>query len=191
MMVYRLRARKTPDGSVNLTLGYGWRAFFAVVAVVTISAIIHEGQLRGLMPFVAAVALFAAVYQESWSFDRSAGSITSRIGVIFLTRTRRYPLSDLHRIIVRIRAPYTTEGGAGHQHQALPQRRTGVPYSVQRGYVQLILEFSRGGAPGDNDTETPLPVVIQTESLKNREHLQALAVELSEALQVPLDSTTR
>jgi hypothetical protein len=172
-MVYRLRMRTTPGGVVTLSLGYGWRVFFAVVTVVLIGVALDEGQVQGILPVLVLVSFFASIYHERWVFDPAEDAVVSRIGVFLLARTRRYRLSALRRILVRVRS---TADPASELHERSPYRgRSAIITGItQRGYAQLILNF---------ESDNP---VVQTESVRNRHHVKALAEELAEGLGVPL-----
>ncbi len=168
MVVYRLKLEKSSDGAVQLRLGLGWRIFFVVSTAVLVAMIAHDGAARGLVPILTAISLFAAIYNESWRFDSSLDQVTSRVGVFFFFRTRTFRLSTLDRIRVRERALKDPDTDL---------RRSGRPrIGGGRGYVQLLLEFPE---------ERP---VVQTESIRNREHVHELARRLAEVLQVPLET---
>ncbi|TVR68805.1 MAG: hypothetical protein EA427_09590 [Spirochaetaceae bacterium] len=172
-MVYRLRLQADQEGVVRLRLGLGWRIFFILVTLVILAVIVHDGGARGILPVLGAISLFASIYQEEWVFDRRTDEVRGCAGVFFLVRSRVFPLSSLQRIRVRSSAPDRPEIG--------PAR--GMQLRVtQRGYVQLVLEFTPG-----SDGDDPVRPVVQTESLRNREHVVALARQLSAATGVPLE----
>ncbi len=188
MTVYRLHIKTFPGGAARLQLGWGWRVFFLGVAAAVVVTLVQEGRLGGLLPVIGLVALLAAVYHESWRFDPDADLVESRLGLVFLTRVRRYRLSDLRSIRVRTRAQVNPDqegdrgiGRRSGQPGESPAGRPAIPLAVQRGYVQLILEFA-----GEDDPEDRRGVMVQTEPLGSRERLTALAGELGKALDVPV-----
>lgn len=180
MTIYRLRLDTTPAGAVHLRLGWGWRVFFILVTAIVLLTIVHEGRARGLLPVIGIVSLFAAVYHESWFFEPAKDRITSRIGIFFFARNRRYRFSALRCIRVRTRAQINPDGELRGRGGALG-RQPLIPPAVQRGYVQLILEFS-----GDDEPEEISAAIVQTESIRNRDHVTALGEQLGRALHVPV-----
>lgn len=189
MTVYRLQMKTLPGGVVRLHLGWGWRVFFLAVSVAVVAALVHEGQVRGLLPVIGLVSLFAAVYRESWLFDPASDLVESRVGLLFLVRQRRYRISDLRNIRVRTRAQVDPDPEGGRRqgrHGVGPERRPAIPLAVQRGYVQLILEFA-----GEDDPDHLRGVILQAESIRSRERVHALAGELGKALDVPVKTRFR
>lgn len=175
-MIYRLRHAIAPNGVVTLRPARGWRLFFGFVAAGILGTIVHLRDVRGLLPFIGLLSIAAALYDERWRFDAGADEVRSRTGLIPFARSRRYRLSALRRIILRARAPY-----AGTQTAPTALAR------IQRGYVQLILEFVEEREDDEpSDIERP---VVRTESLRARKQLRMLAKELSESLRVPLDES--
>ncbi|MFW5684078.1 MAG: hypothetical protein ACOC1I_04445 [Spirochaetota bacterium] len=176
MTVYRLHLRILREGVVDLRLGWGWRIVFIAVTLVVAIVLVQQGEARGLLPVVGLVSLIASVYQERWRFDRGADLVESRIGLLGLARVRRYRLSSLRAIRVRSRAPVNPDGTRRDGH-AKPSPRSPFLAAVQRGYVQLILEFE-----SDDESGQLQPVIVQTEKLMSRERVAMLASELGSAL---------
>ena len=170
-MVYRLKLKQDADGTVYLQLGWVWRAFFLLVTLVVAVAIVQDGAVRGLLPVLGVLSLFATLYYERWTFDRKRDVITSRVGVVFYAPVRRYPFSALRAVRVRSSVPWQPD---------LRPERASLVRMTPRGYVQLLLELSEGA-------ESPARPVVQTESLRGRDTLITLAQQLSVALGVPLE----
>lgn len=135
--------------------------------------ILTDGRVGGVLGLFGVLSLFAALYQESWFFDRQSDRIIARVGLVFWCRRRVRAISDISGILVRTRAQFTPETSEALGRQPL------VPKAIQRGYVQLILLFE----------SAPERVIVQTESIRNRRTVQELADELSELLAVPVRSS--
>jgi hypothetical protein len=176
MTVYRLHLEKRSDGVVRLRLGWGWRVFFLAVTVAVVVALVQEGRLGGLLPVIGLVSLLAALFEESWLFDPASDLVENRVGLLFLARLRRYRISNLRSILVRTRAQADPDRERGRGPSRPP-----IPSAIQRGYVQLILELA-----GEEHPEELRGVIVETESLRHRERVTALAGELGEALDVPV-----
>ncbi len=175
-MIYRLKCKIDSKGVITLNPTHGWRIFFGVVTLGILFVVVRLRDARGLLPFIGLLSLAATLYDERWRFDTAADEVRSRTGIFLFTRARRYRLSTLKRILIRSRAPYTRP-----QTASIPLAR------LQRGYVQLILEFVE-----ERDDDEPADVarpVVRTESLRGHKHLRALAKELSDALQVTLEES--
>lgn len=170
-MVYRLHLVRDPDGTVHLRLGWGWRVFFTIVTIVLVAAMVQDGSPRGILPLLALISLFASLYHESWQFDRRDDTVTGRTGVLFYAPVRRYRLSTLRAVRVRSSAPAVTT--------VLPER-TSLLRVTPRGFVQLILDF-------EAESGSSTSAVIQTDSLRQRDSVEALARDLSDAIGVPLE----
>ncbi|MFW5842388.1 MAG: hypothetical protein ACOCW6_00545 [Spirochaetota bacterium] len=187
MTVYRLHIQTLPGGVVRLQLGWGWRVFFLAVTVAVVVALVQEGRLGGLLPVIGLVSLLAALFEEYWLFDPASDLVENRVGLLFLTRLRRYRLSNLRSILVRTRAQADPDRERGRGPSRPPGRpgasagRPPIPSAIQRGYVQLILELA-----GEEHPEELRGVIVETESLRHRERVTALAGELGEALEVPV-----
>ncbi|MFP4431869.1 MAG: hypothetical protein ACLFPV_11515 [Spirochaetaceae bacterium] len=176
MTVYRLHLEEKAGGVVRLRLGWGWRVFFMAVTVAVVAALVQEGRLTGLLPVIGLVALLAALFEESWLFDPASDLVENRVGLLFLTRLRRFRFSNLRSIRVRTRAQADPD-----RERARGPSRAPIPWAIQRGYVQLILELA-----GEEDPEELRGVIVETESLRQRERVTALAEELGKALKVPV-----
>ena len=173
--MYRLRCRIGSDGAVTLRPAPGWRIFFGLVTAAILAVIVHFRDARGLLPLIGLLSLAATLYDEYWRLDAVADEVRSRTGILPFTRPRRYRLSALRRILLRSKAPYTRP-----QTGSIPLAR------LQRGYVQLILEFVEERDDQSAEIERP---VVRTESLRGYKALRALAKELSEALRTPLEES--
>ncbi len=174
-MVYRLHLKRDASGCPALVLGWWWRVVFAVPGLFILGIGLSIGGLGFPGWVLSAASLAAAIYHESWCFDSSLGvpTVVSEVGLIVpaaLRRIRRYSRSEFHRVVVRTRSQF----GTGESLY----RRTSLPAMVQRGFVQLCLE---------SDNPDVQRLIIQTESLRNGSGLNALALELADALDLPLE----
>jgi hypothetical protein len=187
MTVYRLHLEKLPGGVVRLRLGWGWRVFFLAVTVAVVATLVQEGRLRGLLPVIGLFSLLAALFEESWLFDPASDIVENRVGLLILARLRRHRFSNLRSIRVRTRAQTDPDRERGRGPGRPPGRpgatagRPPIPSAIQRGYVQLILELA-----DEEDPEELRGVIVETESLRHRERITALAEELGKALDVPV-----
>jgi hypothetical protein len=194
-MVYRLKVRRLSEDVLELRLGWAWRLFFTAVAGFIAAVGYFEGPLSLPAIAIGVVSLSAAVYQESWRFDRADDVVVSRLGIIFLHRTRRLPVSSLVRVSVRVR---TGHGGTSMSPTVLKER--GSSRGFQRGYASCVLVYDEdqnrdrdalhgSDAPHESDpgvSRNRQRIMIQTESLRNQDRARALATVLSEFLELPL-----
>ncbi len=183
MSVYRLQMRTLPNGAVRLGLGWGWRFFFIGVTAAIVSVLVQEQRIVGLLPAIGLITLFAAMYRETWLFDPANDLVESRIGICFVTKVRRYRLSRVRSVRVRTRAQVDPDQESERRGRR-PVRRPQIPLAIQRGYVQLILELA-----GDQEADELYPVLVQTESVRHRGRVFALARGIGSALDIPV--TTR
>ncbi|POQ98504.1 hypothetical protein AU468_13000 [Alkalispirochaeta sphaeroplastigenens] len=187
MTIYRLTPQPLPSGGLVLRLGWGWRVFFALLTAIFLGVVLYDGQVLSIAGVLSLVSLLAALYQEFWCFDLSSDEIISREGLLFVGRTRRYRLSRAERLLLRLRAPFDPDAAAPSGGMLRSRRPVSAPF--QRGYVQLFLELSPV-SPEDAPEESSLrgeSLLVQTESLRNRESLQELGEEVSRALGIPLE----
>lgn len=180
MSVYRLHIQTLQNGAVRLRLGWGWRFFFLGITAAVVFLLVQEQRIEGLLPLIGLVTLLAAMYRETWLFDPTKDLVESRVGVGFLVKVRRYRLSRLRSIRVRTRAPVDPDQKPVPR-SGQPMGKPKIPLAIQRGYVQLILELA-----DDADPEELSPVLVQTESVRNRERAFALARRIGRALDIPV-----
>jgi hypothetical protein len=187
-MVYRLKPVRISDDLLRLRLGWGWRVFFVGVALFIGGVRYFVGALGLPAAAVGLVSAVAAFYQESWLFDRLDRSITSRIGLVFLCRTRCYETDRLRRLVVRIRS-----GGSGSSvltHTGLITEAS--PVFFQRGFASLVLVFEAGSNQPDPyaSAGSSYRVMIQTEALRNQDRIRECALILSEFLGLEITEET-
>ncbi|SIQ18697.1 hypothetical protein SAMN05920897_1057 [Alkalispirochaeta americana] len=186
MTVYRLAPRSLPAGGLALRLGWGWRAFFVLLTMIFLGVILYDGEVRGVVGFLALLSFGAALYQEFWSFLPSSDEIVAGVGVFFLCRVRRYRLSRVERVLVRLRAPFDPDAAAAPGELIGSRRAGSAPF--QRGYAQLFLELAPDpSGPDSGDAASRETLLLQTEPLRNRESLKELARTLAQALGVPVE----
>ncbi len=175
MGVYSLHLHTLRNGALQLRLGWGWRLFFLSVTSAAVLVLVQEQRIGGMLPVIGLIALFAAMYRETWLFDPTKDLVESRVGLCLVSRVRRYQLSRLRSIRVRTRSQVDPDPE--------PKRRgtPRIPLAIQRGYVQLILELE-----GDGDPDELTPVLVQTESVRNRERTFVLARAMGRALDIPV-----
>jgi hypothetical protein len=84
------------------------RVFFGLLTVLAVfilcSGVLFEGEPTVLLPrntvagLLVLATAFGLVYEDRWTFDRAAGRVENRFGVVFLARRTAYPMADLERI---------------------------------------------------------------------------------------------
>ncbi len=102
-------AARGPDRLV-LEVSAGVRILFgllaAVAGLVLCYGVLFEGEPtiflgRNIAPAILFFAtLWGAVQEDRWTFDRAAGRVEGRYGLLFLARRRRWPLAEVERIVV-------------------------------------------------------------------------------------------
>jgi hypothetical protein len=136
------------------------RVLFGLLTVLAVfilcAGVLFEGEPTVLLPrntvawLVVLVTVFGLVYEDRWTFDRAAGRVESRFGVVFLARRTALPLADLERIglerFTRGRLvepapdPAASAGGSFLAPGFRPRRRWG-----EQRVIRLVA-VDRGGA---------------------------------------------
>ncbi|MEX2442029.1 MAG: hypothetical protein WD492_00380 [Alkalispirochaeta sp.] len=98
MLEIRLKPRTSPDGSVVLELGIGFRIVFGFLATIMAVGIGSSGTV-GIVPAVALVIMvIGALYQEQWVLDPHAETVTARHGLMLLSRKRTWPFDQIEEV---------------------------------------------------------------------------------------------
>ncbi len=94
--------KKTSDDTISLKLRHGFRFLFALLWLVILGTVLVSG--GGKVSPVAPVLLFLfgliLLYEESWVFNRSEGTIFHFHGFVFLKRTRVFKKDDVDALVV-------------------------------------------------------------------------------------------
>jgi hypothetical protein len=147
-MVLGLKLKSDRKGRLVYSISRLWRLLFAALALLEGCALlfgaIFEGEARAVdgrdwpSLLVEAILIFAALYEESWVFDKEAGTLEGRSGLVFAFRRRRLPLSSLSSFRIESFA----KGRQG------PQRDEGLlggaKRSLSRSWARLVAFDSRG-----------------------------------------------
>ena len=83
------------DGAVHLRLSIVYRIVFAVLTAVTVTAMI-VARAFNVFPFaLLALIVGIALYDERWTFNRSATPARRSVGVLFYHKTRAYAAESI------------------------------------------------------------------------------------------------
>ena len=94
--------KRTSDDTISLKLRHGFRILFALLWLVILGTVLVSG--GGKVSPVAPVLLFLfgliLLYEESWVFNRTEGTIYHFHGLVFLKRTRIFHRDDVDALVV-------------------------------------------------------------------------------------------
>lgn len=103
-----LALRERGPDRLDLALSAVHRIAFAILTAVAgfilCTGVLFEGETtvflaRNVVAWIlVAVMLFGLIYEDRWSFDRAAGRVENRFGVVFLARRRGFPMADLEHV---------------------------------------------------------------------------------------------
>ena len=149
-LVLRTRA----DGSLVYRVSALHRALMAAILAVLAAALFMDGGTPGLGGAIAmAAAALAALYEERWSFDKKAGTIVHRAGLVFLARRDSIALADVLRFRVSPFVRGTLPGSADEAaRNASAMAEAGADDSrVRRSwhkkpYLRLTFDMSDGSS---------------------------------------------
>jgi hypothetical protein len=154
-----LSARR--PGRLVLTLPAAHRVVFGVLSVLSAFilcfGVLFEGEptvLAGRNAVAGLLTLtmvFGLVYEDRWTFDRTAGRVENRFGTLFFARRTRFPMADLERIGIErftrgrlveesATPPRAAPSGGSGVAEGLRQRRRAGRQSIVR-----LLAVDRGG----------------------------------------------
>lgn len=134
MIELKLHIRTLPDGRVVLELGLGFRIVFGFLATILALGVAGSGSL-GLIPVGALVVLaIGALYQEQWTIDPEARTLTSRHGLMVLSRRRTWSFDDIDRV------EYTH-----YRAGSVPGAAPGTPPGAEDPSEEAMSAFGRMG----------------------------------------------
>ena len=108
------RARK--DGSLVYGLPLLFRAAMAALLALIAWALLMDGGAPSAAGWIAMAAVaFAALYEDRWIFDRHAGEIAHRVGLVFLARRTSIDLGEVTRFRI---APFVRGSLPGSADEA-------------------------------------------------------------------------
>lgn len=131
-----------------------FRAAMAAIAAIMAASLIVEGQPLGPGAWIAlALVALAGLYEERWTFDSAAGTITNRAGLVFLSRRRTIAMDEVARFRIEAFVRGTLPGSAdeaAHKAAALSGSR-GDDESRRRSphkkpYLRLFCETADGSS---------------------------------------------
>jgi hypothetical protein len=103
-----LSLRERGADRLVLSLSAFHRVTFAILTVVSVfilfTGVLLEGESTVFLPrntvawILAIIMLLGLLYEERWTFDRAAGRVENRFGLVFLARRKVFPLADLERV---------------------------------------------------------------------------------------------
>jgi hypothetical protein len=160
-----LALRERRNGRLVLSLPAAHRVVFGILsafsAFILCFGVLFEGEPTLLLGRNAAAGLlvlamvFGLVYEDRWTFDRSAGRVENRFGTLFLARRTGFPMADLERIGIErftrgrlVEEPANDRESAGGRSplaEGLRQRRWGQRFvrlvAVDRAGMVHVLEL--------------------------------------------------
>lgn len=167
-MIYRLIAKKPEPDQLVLSFGWGSRVFFGVLGLIIAYGMVQEGSV-GIFALIITIVLFlAAVYLDRWVFDRKTGEIAHSSGLLFLHRTKRYPLADLEEVLFQGHLP------ADSPPEPEPVGRMHSRRAFKPGMARLRLRFAESGEAD-----------VQMEPNRNANELHSLGLEIAGFCDVP------
>ena len=100
--------------------------FLAAIVITGIFAVSSDGSGANLVlpAVIAAVCIIAALYEESWIFDREKRIIVSRYGLLFLRRKKVWSFAEIENIEL-----YSFLRGAESDGKADHKINIGKPFS--------------------------------------------------------------
>jgi hypothetical protein len=114
MFEIRLKPRTAPDGSVVLELGVGFRIVFGFLATILAVGMSGSGTI-GVFPAVALIIMMVgALYQEHWTFDPNAATVTARHGLMLLSRKRTWSFGEIEEVQYTQYRAGSVPGGRNH-----------------------------------------------------------------------------
>jgi len=103
-----LSLRERGADRLELSLSAVHRVTFAILTGLSVfilfTGVLFEGEPTVLLPrntvawILAVIMLFGLLYEERWTFDRAAGRVENRFGLVFLARRKAFPMADLERV---------------------------------------------------------------------------------------------
>jgi hypothetical protein len=152
------------------TLVYGipiwYRILASVLALVLLASAIFSGGSGILGTILLGIALFAALYEERWIFDGSAGQCTCRVGLVFAAKGPSFAFSDVAGLRIDLFIKGRLDQAARAPEEKLP------PGSQ----VRLII-----------DTKAGESYMIESVPVRRRQPITASAAEIAATLGIPLE----
>lgn len=98
MIDLTFQIKKNADGVVVLEFGIAFRILFAALALILGFGIASSGSVTPLPAGFFAILLLGSLYLERWEFDPTSGTVTSRHGLVFLNRRKRWNFTDVESV---------------------------------------------------------------------------------------------
>jgi hypothetical protein len=164
-------------------MSWGFRVLFITITVILGAGMFSLSVYSWFSILLFAISLLASVYNETWLFDKTAGSGEHRFGLLFLFKRKRIAIADIEELEIKRfvkgsvatgsgRAPDDTRGKEGSEQ---PERKKGVllpPFL----FVELNLVLKSGES-----------VNIETVKTRHFEYFKNKAEIVADFLEKPLE----
>lgn len=125
------------------------RVIFAAIALAIILSIatIAEGpffaRFTAFSLVLIGLCLFATLYLQRWTFDRTGNRFEKHVGLLFVFSRRQRPLGALRKVVLH---GYGARPQGGSRSWAWAPRRTVVLSLVDEDGISYLLDIARGGS---------------------------------------------
>jgi hypothetical protein len=175
---------------LTLSMSWGFRALFITITVILGAGMFSLSVYSWFSILLFAISLLASVYNETWLFDKAAGSAEHRFGLLFLFKRKRIEIADIEELEIKRfvkgsvatgsaetrpgsgQAPDDTRGKEGSEQ---PERKKGIllpPFL----FVELNLVLKSGES-----------VNIETVKTRHFEFFKNKAEIVADFLEKPLE----
>lgn len=157
-MEITLVLRERAPGRLVYTIPLWYRLVMALISAILAASIYVSGDGKGSVVswIIVAIAVLAALYEETWILDKATGALSHRFGLVFLARTVSLPLERIQAF--RLRAFYKgsnpgSPASAGESAAILASLNADSDLSDLKGrnrmrrkaYITLICDDREGG----------------------------------------------
>lgn len=169
MLKLTFRLKELGKDTLALKLHWGFRLVFTLLAAIVLAGLLVTSSDDGaaLFPIVLiAVFILIALYNESWSFNRSSGVIRHLHGLVALSATSTFSINNVESVEVK-------SFRKGSASDKLDEKKS----FFQRDLLTLSLMFSSGDKK-----------VIEITEAKNKATLQRKAAAISDFMNISYHS---
>jgi hypothetical protein len=100
MLSMHLVLHRLSESVICLKLPWVFRTIFAAITAMLLASMISLGS-GGVVPvMITAVTLFAALYEERWTFDSRTRSVVHRYGLVIFAKTRAVKFDDIESFVL-------------------------------------------------------------------------------------------
>lgn len=86
---------------LTLSMSWGFRALFITITVILGAGMFSLSVYSWFSILLFALSLLASVYNETWLFDKAAGSAEHRFGLLFLFKRKRIEIADIEELEIK------------------------------------------------------------------------------------------